>query len=268
MVGKMKQGITVITPTGDRPEAITLLMNYVHRQTSPANQWIIIDDSVDINYVPWLTKYCQFCVSSLDVVKRERKQREPKHTLPLNLLEALPLVQYDTVLVMEDDDWYHPEYIAWMLSQFHATDKKLLGQGRCVYYHLPSQRYRKGNNIHHASLCQTGFKADMINNVKQWCEHFVQRKNTNPFIDLKLWTHTRKNLKRVLFNDTNYCVGIKGMPGRQGTCAGWTKYHTSGYATDKDGSFLYSLIGNDVELYKEVLESGRTDNEGPKRATA
>lgn len=251
----MKSGITVITPTGDRPEAFRLCVRSMERQIHQPDQWIIVNDGRDNKDLHNKFSHVMFLQGpgisqgQRQYKKRTKQKRERKHTLSLNLLEALPLIEYDTILIMEDDDWYHPEYIAWMASQFAAQHSKLLlGQGKAIYYHLPSQRWMRCNNNYHASLCQTGFKSDLIEKVKNIC--LKLRKNTNPFIDIKLWLETPKDKKSVLFDDKDYCVGIKGMPGRQGTCAGWTRFKSRAYNQDMGRTVLRGLIGDDVELYK------------------
>ena len=241
----MKNGITVITPTGDRPKAFELCAKYIQRQTCRPNQWIVIDDGKsDIEFSNFLSVWVR-------PVKRQKQKREPRHTLPLNILEALPLIEYDTILIMEDDDWYAPTYIEWMVSYFKKDPSKLLiGQGRGLYYHIPSLRFRRCPNILHAGLCKTGFKSGLIPKVEEICK----TKMTNPFIDIKLWQKTLSFDKKLIFDEKDYCVGIKGMPGRQGVCAGWTQYMNNTYTYDTDMEYLKSIIGDDVELYKEYVK--------------
>src|ERR1017187_2413419 len=97
----MEKGISIITETGARPEAIALCLKYVQRQsyTGPL-QWIVVDDGVTATEAPsllregWLVTYL-------------RPESQPgQNTLARNLLMALPEVLYEKVLVFEDDDWY------------------------------------------------------------------------------------------------------------------------------------------------------------------
>ncbi len=240
----MKKGVTVITPTGDRPEAFRLCCKYMERQTRKPDQWIIVDDGIGMDTC--VHQIAHIHADHIVYAQRHRQKHEPRHTLTLNLLEALPLVQFDTILIMEDDDWYHSGYVEWMYNHFLHTDAKLIGQGYAVYYHVPSQRYKMCPNSIHASLCQTGFRSSELSRVEAICK----TKMTNPFVDIKLWQKTFSGDKLLLDDDTKYCVGIKGMPGRQGVCAGWTQYMKSAYTQDTDYEYLRNLIGDDVNHYR------------------
>ena len=97
--------ITVITPTGDRPEALALLRRWLQHQTRQPDQWIIVDDGktpVNPKHFPTAT-----------VIRREPQAGEG-HTLSLNLTLALPQVQGEKVVIMEDDDFYGRDYLQTM----------------------------------------------------------------------------------------------------------------------------------------------------------
>jgi hypothetical protein len=76
---------TVITPTGDRPETFALCERYLYRQTLKPSKWIVVDDGI---------KYTTMGGGFKDVVyiKRQASIEPEKHTLPLQMMEALKRV--------------------------------------------------------------------------------------------------------------------------------------------------------------------------------
>ena len=144
--------VTLITPTGDRIEAFELCRRWMSLQTKGQFQWIVVDDG----YTP-LPDYLQ---AGTEYVRREPKEGE-NHTLPLNLKLAVSLIKGNKILIIEDDDYYGPDYIA-IMSEW--LDKfQLVGECCARYYHVPTMRYRRIGYSQHASLSQTGFRAELIN---------------------------------------------------------------------------------------------------------
>ena len=97
--------LTVITPTGDRPEALALLQRWIQNQTRRPDQWLIVDDGK----IPVNPKH----FPTASVIRREPRAGEG-HSLGLNLAMALPFVLGDKVVIMEDDDFYGRDYLKTM----------------------------------------------------------------------------------------------------------------------------------------------------------
>lgn len=229
------QDFTVITLTGDRPQPFELCAKFVLRQTVRPTQWLIVDDG----QVPTTPPAVDF----VDYVRRERSQYDPEHTLTVQMYTALDRVKTDRVIIVEDDDWYCDTYFERMLALFDVSSKpELVGQGNAVYYHVGQQSfYRHFNNVH-ASLCQTGFTRDLYLDVMRLCQ------GCDPFLDVQLWreVNVRKHLD---LSSPEWCIGIKGMPGREGTTMGWRRPWL--FMPDKDCKELRALVGGDAELYME-----------------
>jgi glycosyltransferase involved in cell wall biosynthesis len=232
---------TVITPTGGRPKPFALCCRYLLRQNLLPVEWIVVDDGAEEAYIPPFPTDIQ-----VKYIRRVRRPDDPKHTLPVQILTAMQEVTTDYVLIMEDDDWYAPSYTQAMLAAFASPKKPwIVGQGETLYYHYPARKYFQNKNKTHASLCQTGFKVSLANQIKQAC-HVCWKK---PFLDLAIWNI--KAPKLVLSGYPPLCVGMKGLPGREGTTMGWNEKHPR-YKPDKDFSFLRTNIGDDVELYRDL----------------
>lgn len=234
----MSHSFTVITPTGDRPEVIELCKYYMFRQTLLPAQWIIVDDGK--------TPLPASNVGFVTHVRREPRPSDPEHTLTVQMLEAFKYVKHDRVLIMEDDDWYCPEYCEKMMKLFaDPSNPELIGQGQAVYYHIPRKGYYVHRNIDRASWCQSGFRADLIPQIKDLC------KDSSPFLDLRTWKLNIR--KKLILNQQPLCIGIKGLPGRTGTTRGHT--HVQIYKPDADTKVLAGYIGkSDVELYRKFMK--------------
>lgn len=232
---------TIITPTGDRPEAFHLCSEYVKRQTVNPTQWIVVDDGMDALDLSALN------LPYLCYIRRQRSQYDPSHTLPVQILAALQRVNTDYVVIMEDDDWYSPFYCERMLNKLiEGKGYFLVGQGETIYYHL-SGRYMINKNQQHASFCQTAFRSSILNRIESACNRCYR----SPFLDLEIW---KSKVAKNIFTGEPLCIGIKGMPGREGTTKGWDKKYPR-YSKDKNFQFLEKYIGSDVLQYKKIAET-------------
>ncbi len=243
---------TIITPTGDRPETFALCCQYMIRQTVLPAEWIIIDDGVlNKQHVPPFPTE-----TKVTYLRRYRKQSDPVHTLPAQMIVAVQYVNTNRILIVEDDDWYRPDYCERMMEMFdeHPT-AQLIGQGQAVYYHIPLRKCFQMVNADRASFCQTGFRSSLIPQVHKACQ-----REDDPFIDMRLWKGTKD--KFLLLNKPPMCVGIKGMPGR--ICMRTIGHRGThpGFKPDPDGSKLKSLIGNDVKLYEKFQGVGESTPTG------
>ncbi len=246
--------VTVITCTGDRPEAFALCRKWIEHQTVQSFQWIVVDDGkTKMKGIP----------DNCDYVRRAPKKNDPKHTLLLNLKEGLKRVKGDRVLFFEDDEYYAPGYIEAMCNRL--WDYEVVGIGRSKYYHLRGG-WSIDHNLNHASLAETGFRASFIDKVLSLCD------GRDMFLDIRLWkilngdiapkcdAHDMTERERVtrdrrgmIFDDYEKClyVGIKGMPGRPGIGTGGHKF--GGYTVDADFSTLKKWIGEDVQYYEQYM---------------
>ena len=87
-------GVTLITPTGDRPQCFRLCEHWMRRQTYDGTvQWIVVDDG----HSPTRATQGQI------YIRREPQEGDPPHTLCANLRLALPRVAHDRDGVSRSD---------------------------------------------------------------------------------------------------------------------------------------------------------------------
>lgn len=232
-------GISIITPTGDRPEALQLLAEYIARQTYTGPlQWVIVDDG----HTPFRP---QTLPRGEIVYHPRREPGVPGGSLNRNLILGLRLAKHRKIVIMEDDDWYAPSYVDTYaeLLDHHS----LVGESRARYYNVRDRAWYLPGNTQHASLAQTGFRRELIPLIDDCC-----RQGT-PFIDLHIWKRPVDD-KHMIHNH-GLCVGIKGMPGRRGLGQGG---HQTGsrYTRDPHLVQLRAWVGHDVDRYAPFAASG------------
>jgi len=259
---KVNEGVTVITPTGDRPLAFALCQRWMRNQTRQPDQWIVVDDGKTPLTPGPMMQY----------VRREPRLDDPKHTLITNLAVAAPLIRGNKILIMEDDEYYAPLYVEEMASRLEKYE--VVGICRSKYYHLPTGGFIRHSNIDHASLAQTGFRSSFVPSVAGLF-------TGDTYLDIRIWKkvgnvktlkwgeptvvinfHTVGNGRGLLFDDGDdkgcLYVGIKGLPGRPGIGCGHRDY--SEYLPDTpDREVLRRWIPGDFKTYLGILDGTITE---------
>jgi hypothetical protein len=222
--------LTLITLTGDRPDAFALCEAYMARQSHRAGRWIVVDDG----------RTPTRCTQGQQYIRREPRGSDPPQTLCLNLCTALEHGMLgDALAIIEDDDWYAPGHLAAMAAGLEHHD--LYGEGLARYYNVAGRCHLEIANTAHASLCATAFRRSLVPTVLEVC------RDPNPFADLQLWRAVDASRKRVDPALRNV-VGIKGMPGRRGIGCGHDRTLPA-YQPDPELSRLREWIGADADTY-------------------
>ena len=111
--------VALITPTrGDRPLFKDQYWKIIENQTRKPDEVIVID------YPPISDKK--------DLSARYRKGIKAAEEKGCNI-----------ALLWEDDDWYHPEYIEWILDQWEKNKHPdVLGVEETYYYHIKVNKFK------------------------------------------------------------------------------------------------------------------------------
>ncbi len=222
----MTYDITLITCTGNRSQAFKLCEHYVARQkTDLSIQWLVVTDGKD--------KIESDAISQL--IKSKNKRVEGVNSLGANILLALPHIESDNVLFIEDDDWYSANYVQYYYDALSKYD--LFGQGCAKYYNIKYNNYHIHKNTQHVSLCQTGIKTNLL---LQNQELFL---NEKPFYDIDLW---KLGCNKYIEPKSTLCVGIKGL--HEGLGIG--HQNNVWWQRDNNDNVLQGFIGEDYALYR------------------
>lgn len=197
---------------------------WMARQTySGPLQWVVVDDCEPATVT----------TMGQDVLRPEPRWNG-SHTLARNFKAGLRAAKHDAVIVIEDDDWYSPEYVQMVVNRLESQPvMTLCGERPSRYYNVRTRCYRLPGNEKHASLCQTAFRLELIPRV-------LTVLGDDSWIDLRLWW----KIPGELYDGCNV-VGIKGLSGRAGVGIG----HRDGGTPDPELTVLRSWIGDDVEEY-------------------
>jgi hypothetical protein len=228
--------VTIITPTGDRPEAFALCERWLSRQDySGRVQVIVVDDGL----IPMP------CTMEQQHLRRLPQPDDPPHTLAANLRMALPHVAGDRILIVENDDYYGRAYVSTMLRWLDGAD--LVGEVGAKYYHLRIPGWRWYRSHTHASLCRTGLSRRALPALAEACA------SDHPSIDMRLWAGWRGS--RYAFRDqtggARLCIGMKGLPGRPSPL----HHSLKGYRLDRGFEQLRRWVGDDdARVYVDLHE--------------
>jgi cellulose synthase/poly-beta-1,6-N-acetylglucosamine synthase-like glycosyltransferase len=232
-----ESGVSIITPSGERHDAIQRTRYYIERQTfNGPIQWIISDDS---------NKHYEITKPSNVTYFDHKKRTYPGNksdSFRGNVICALPLVKFDKVLIFEDDDWYHPDYIKTYVN--YLFNYQLVGEAPAKYYNVKTRNCRTLGNNKRASFCQTGLRSNILDKL------FVSCQKDSAFVDARLWN--KDCSKFISQADRFHCVGIKGMPGRAGIGIG---HRMKGSSNDPNLSTLTKWIGaDDAQYYAKFFQ--------------
>lgn len=225
--------ISLVTPTGGRPEAFALCERWMARQTVKFDQWIVFDD------VSPRTAYPQNRVEVLRPLLKDEWQ-PGQNTLARNLLLGLQQTTGDLIFFIEDDDYYPPDYIANTVSYWKGAERKpkALGYRKASYYHLPTSTHNVFHNMNYASLCQTVIHSSTKEQILSVL---------GGTIDVDFWALVEDLDGFCLIDDNGGVIGIKGMPGRPGIGVGHK--NQKGWFRDSNCRMLQKWVGQDYIHY-------------------
>ena len=202
----------IIPDRGDRPQLLEKCMHYLDRQTLRADCiWIVDHEPKDNTY---------------DLTKRIGSG--------YNLWKD----QYDVFAIIENDDWYAPEYIeAYSKEWDKAGRPDLFGSDHTYYYHVKKNKHRVMAHPNRSSLFTTWIKGGLD---IDW------PKDDDLQLDMKLWGNPK--LSKATTKLT-LAVGIKhGI----GLCGG-IGHTTMRY--DKDGAPPPLYLSKDMYFYDQLSKT-------------
>jgi len=178
----LKIGI-IIPDRGDRPELLKNCLRMLENQTVAPTEICVVNEP---------PKDAEIC----DITYRYRIGYD--HFRGKN---------FDCILLIENDDWYHPKYIERMVEKWLELDQPdLCGHQYTVYYHIAKRAWLQLDHFRRSSAMNTLIKPDL--NFK-WCvDH-------EPYTDIYLWM--KSGLKGITWMPfTHLCLGIKHGIGKSG----------------------------------------------------
>lgn len=172
----------IMPDRGDRPELFAFAVQQINRMGFGQAAYLMNDkpttDEVDI--VPRIRK-------GVEMAKRDG---------------------FKFVLILENDDMYPEEYLLH-LGDYWNYD--FVGFGDTTYYNLKNKTWQKFYHPSRSSLFCTGFRISALS------DNFWSRiKDTETFLDIKIWDEAHRTNANVLLMPDNPCVGVKHGLGKTG----------------------------------------------------
>jgi glycosyltransferase involved in cell wall biosynthesis len=222
--------VGVIVPTrGDRPLFLQNCKRLISNQTLKPTEVLFVDFK-PIN-------------SQKDITKRYRFGYDYFRNKGL-----------DVIALMEDDEWYHPEYLERMTSQWDKSGRPdLLGTNYTIYYHVRLFKYFIMRHTRRSVAMSTLIKPDMNFN---WCP------DTEAYTDSHLWFAAKhqygKKLTGIVWAPPfHLCLGIKhgvGLTGGSNHTTDLHRYNRPGSFNDSECLFLKKTVDSiSFEFYKNQL---------------
>ena len=203
--------IAVLIPTrGNRPELLENCLRMIRNQTVQPDHIEVVNDTP-------LSK-------ERDITLRYRLG-----------YERLRNKSFDVIFLMEDDDYYSPEYIETMLSAWNDAGRpNIFGTSYTIYYNIGLFAWHPMAHNTRSSAMSTMIAPNL--NLT-WCV------DNDPFTDIHLWRTVKG---KVFTPEKHICLGIK-----HGTTMTGGKSHVDRLHRyinkDKDHKFLYENM--DIESY-------------------
>lgn len=207
----------LIPDRGDRPSFTKLCLYMIERQTYK------FDEVAHVNYKPKSDQ--------VDILDRL-----------LYGVEELRSKGVDFVYVIENDDYYPPNYVASSLPGWRFESLvDFVGYPQTIYYHIHSAKGKILTHNNHSSLFCTGFKIDALDRIN-W------PKKNSPFIDVAIWRYAIRSRKKIRWVRDCQPIGIKhGI----GLCGG--SGHRSGLKWPHDGRHIIKKYVHEKELQEFYL---------------
>ena len=212
------ENFCLIIPTrGDRPQFIQQCKKYIARQTLQPKGVLWMD------YAPES--------GAKDITQRYRRG-----------VERAVKAGYEFVVFWEDDDWYHPGYLQWLITNWKAKGKPaFFGVGETYYYH-----HGISSHIHMPHPGRTSAFCTLAK--LPWSTSWPA--DSQPFLDM----HIHRSAKVVTINfppNQVYAIGIKHGIGKTG---GGGHSGRMSYQAGKRAWF-YQWVGEDRHFYDQMERS-------------
>jgi hypothetical protein len=109
--------------------------------------------------------------------------------------------KYDLIFLIEDDDYYCPTYIEYMIDFWRSYgEPDLLGLNHTTYYHLGLKKWFVMNHDVRSSAMNTMLKGGL---------KIDYPKDEDPYFDLHLWFNNTHLSKQIVHIKEDICIGIK-----------------------------------------------------------
>lgn len=148
----------------------------------------------------------------------------------------------DLICFWEDDDWYAPDYIEYMVNEWLKHNKpQIFGTNYTIYYHLKLLKYFTFRHYGRASAMNTFVVPG---------QRFDWGKDNNPWTDMYLWTENNIGTREAIEPSHIISVGMKHGLGKTGG-----PFHTERlkrYNNEDNGFLKNTLDEESLKFYLSI----------------
>lgn len=241
----VQKPLYVITPTGDRQEAISLAIEMMNRQTVQPDMWIIVDDGKEKSNIQNID--CNYKIIYCEPIEG--------YSIIRNIKEAIKLVPSNEckVVIWEDDDYYPPKYLEYINDALNYNN--FITAQNLWYYHVGLRKYyHRTLSTNMTSLHSFAMTGVCFDYFFQLLEQIDPRKKC---LDLAFLNFI-KDKSGIIHQDNknNHPIHITGIDCKRRGC---TQSHQiikiandNHYKNDHSAEKLKELVGED--FYKNYLK--------------
>jgi len=222
--------LAFVTPTrGDRNEFLALCKRYVNRQS------LFVDSN--ISYQHFIIDYEP---TSDEVDLNDRYQKGLEQALEFDA---------DLIFFIEDDDWYHPNYVKSLIDLWLSKDQpSLFGFNTTIYYHITKRKVWYLDHPNHASMFNTVIDKELAEEI---VKNRLFTRTPNIYLDIFLW---KREVNKLSFETPKkLCLGIKhgkGIVAGMGHKGEFWKYEE-----DRELEILHSIMDDEVNNYDFLIRA-------------
>ena len=155
------KNISILIPTYNRPNFVELVFNNLVNQTYPHEHLeVVIDDDGEKPFIP--ERYREMVQKSVSPIKMKYIYNpDRRRTIGEKRNRLVQYASYDIVVFMDDDDYYHPQYIKHSYDILTSRNAGLVGSN-CMIFCYPTLDFKitaiqtkSKNQIHEATMMMT-----------------------------------------------------------------------------------------------------------------
>lgn len=126
--------IAIITPTRNRPEQLSLVIDCVNNQTIKPDKWVIVDDGP--------TPVPEEIINKITIPHIYHHYRSGlARSTCMNTAKCFEMVEAEKYIFFDDDDYYPRNYVE-NFSKLLTEEDVMVGNGRWTDYRLSTGYYR------------------------------------------------------------------------------------------------------------------------------
>jgi hypothetical protein len=165
-----------------------------------------------------------------------------RYRLSYEILSKSESGPFDLIAFIENDDWYAPDYLQYMVRKWEENGRPdLFGTNYTIYYHLKLKRYFTFRHLQRASAMNTFIRPGL---------EFTWPQDHDPYTDQWLWMRSEITNKLSIEPEYIISIGIKHGIGKVG--GDFHDNFLSRYINEDNGFLKNNLDPESYKFYSSI----------------